>query len=288
FLAPIWLYQAALQGILQIDLQVLHYVATGLAEEAGAEDPAAVADALSGVYRAAQTFAFVPYQLILSVTFVVFPFVSRATTLGDDDAARRYISGALRFSLLVLLAVATPIGGAAEGVLRIAYPDGYLEGEAALQILVLGQVAFALFVIGATIVAGSGRAGIAAGVAVAGLVVVMVATWSLLVAFGIEGSSPLVATAIGTSLGTSFAMLAIGVLVYRAFGTFVPVLSVVRGLVAGAIGFGVARVIPHGSAVMAVVALGGGFLAYLTTLAITRELGKEELAALRRVLKRGG
>ncbi len=288
FLAPIWLYQAALQGILQIDLQVLHYVATGLAEDAGEADPAAVADTLSGVYRAAQTFAFVPYQLILSVTFVVFPFVSRATTLGDDAAARRYIANAMRFSLLVLLAVATPIGGAAEGVLRIAYPEGYLGGQHALMILVFGQVAFALFVIGATIVAGSGRPQTAATVAALGLVVVMGSCWGLLVTFGIEGPSPLIATAAGTSLGTTFALLAIGVLVYRAFGTFLPPLSALRGLVAGAVGFGVARVIPHDSAITAVGALAGGFFAYGAALALTGELGKDELAALRRVLRRKG
>ncbi|MCB9593853.1 MAG: oligosaccharide flippase family protein [Sandaracinaceae bacterium] len=288
FLAPIWLYQAALQGILQIDLQVLHYVASGVAERSGVEDPGAVADGLSGIYRAAQTFAFVPYQLILSVTFVVFPFVSRATSLGDDEATRRYISNALRFSLLVLLAVASPISGAAAGVIRIAYPQGYLVGAGALEILVFGQVAFALFVIGATIVAGGGRPRIAATVAVIGLVVVMVATWSLITVFGVEGPSALVATAIGTSIGTSTALLIIGVMVYRAFGTFVPPLSGVRALVAGAAGFGVARVIPHESALSALGALIGGFVAYGVVLVVTRELGGTELGALRRVLRRGG
>lgn len=287
FLAPIWLYQAALQGMLQIDLQVLHYVATGMASDAGAEDPAAVADALSGVYRGAQTFAFIPYQLILSVTFVVFPFVSRATTLGDEAAARRYISNALRFSLLVLLAIATPIAGAAEGVLRIAYPQGYLLGAAALEILVFGQVAFALFVIAATILAGGGRPRIAAGVAVASLAIVMASVGALLAALGIEGDRALVATAIGTSIGTTLALAVIALMVYRAFGTFLPPLSALRSIVAGAAGFGVARVIPHASALSALGALIGGFAAYGLVLVITREIGPSELEALRRVLRRG-
>lgn len=39
-------------------------------------------NAMVGVYKAAQTFAFLPYQLLLSVTFVVFPIVNRATLEG--------------------------------------------------------------------------------------------------------------------------------------------------------------------------------------------------------------
>ena len=78
------------------------------------------AQTLVGYYRAAQTFAFVPYQLILSMTFIVFPMVSRALASNDEDAARRTIQGALRFSMLALLAIACPIAGASDGVMRIA------------------------------------------------------------------------------------------------------------------------------------------------------------------------
>ncbi|MBX3270184.1 MAG: oligosaccharide flippase family protein [Sandaracinaceae bacterium] len=285
FLAPIWLYQAALQGMMQIDLQVLHYVAAGLAADAGEADPTSVSDALSGVYRAVQTFAFVPYQLILSVTFVVFPFVSRATTLGDAEAARRYIAGAMRFSLLVLFAIATPIAGAAEGVLRFVYPAGYQVGAGALEILVFGQVAFALFVIGATIVAGAGRPGAAAAVATIGLTVVVGATWALLATLGLERA--LVATALGTSAGTLVALVATAAMVWRAHGTFLPLASVARALAAGAVAFAVARAIPTGHALGALGALVLGLLAYAGVLVALRELGADELAALRRVLRRG-
>ena len=47
---------------------------------------------------------------------------------------RRYIRGAMRFSLLVLLAIAAPISGAAEGVMHIVYPGAYLAGSAALSV----------------------------------------------------------------------------------------------------------------------------------------------------------
>lgn len=288
-MAPIWFYQACINGILQIDLQVLNRTITELALTAGMSqaDATALANERAGHYNAAQTFAFVPYQLILSVTFIVFPFVSRATTLGDQEATRRYIRNALRFSLLVLLAIGAPIGGAAAGVMRIAYPEPYLVGADALGVLVFGQVAFALFVIGATILTGAGRPGLAALIALVSLGVVVVATRLAIGAAGVEGADVLMATAIGTSTGTGLALFLVGVTVWRSFGAFVPLVSAIRALVAGAVAFGVARVVPHDDALGALMALTAGFVAFVLTLVVTREVGKAELGALKAIARRG-
>ena len=75
FFAPVLLYQLALNMVLQADLLVLKRL---LLERVSA----AQADELVGVYKAVQNFAFLPYQLLLAVTFVVFPVVSKATTEG--------------------------------------------------------------------------------------------------------------------------------------------------------------------------------------------------------------
>lgn len=286
FLAPIMAYQAALNGLLQIDLQVLHGTVARMAAEQGLEAPEELAARLSGFYRAAQMFAFVPYQLILSVTLVVFPMVSRATSFGDGEAARSYVRNALRFSLLVLLSIATPIAGSARGVLGVVYTDSYLLGSSALQILVFGQVAFALFVIAATIVAGGGRPMRSAAVALFAVIVVVVAVYVGVRIAGLQGDRPLVATAIGTSIGASVALLAMGTIVYRTFGAFVPPLSAVRGAVAGAVAFGCAHVIPHDSVLGAIAALAGGFFAFGGVLVVLGELGRDDLQALRRILGR--
>jgi len=288
-MAPIWFYQACINGILQIDLQVLNRTITEIAIAGGMASEAATARAneYAGHYNAAQTFAFVPYQLILSVTFIVFPFVSRATTLGDEEATRRYIKNAMRFSLLVLLAIGAPIGGAASGVMRIAYPEAYLVGADALGILVFGQVAFALFVIGATILTGAGRPMVAAVIALVSLAVVLVATRVAIGWAGIDADeSALAAAAIGTSIGTGLALLLVGLTVWRAFGAFLPVASAARGLVSGAVAFGAARWIPHDTALGALLALAGGFAAFLIALFVTRELGKPELDALKAIVRR--
>ena len=159
FMAPIWTYQICLNGILLIDLQVLKRTVTELAL-VGAESAQVAVDLANqyvGYYRAAQTFAFVPYQLIVSMTFVVFPMISKATSLGDRDSASSTIQHAMRLSLLLLLLVAAPTSGAAEGVMRIAYPAEYLVGADALATLIFGIAAFALFAVAATAISGAGK-----------------------------------------------------------------------------------------------------------------------------------
>ncbi|MGE3632170.1 MAG: lipopolysaccharide biosynthesis protein [Sandaracinaceae bacterium] len=285
-LLPIAGYQAALSGLMLVDLQVLNVLGEHLASPLGADAARELADRLAAYYSGAQRFALVPYQTVLAVTFVVFPFVSQATAMGDEEAAKRYVAGAFRFSFLQLLMVAAPIAGAADGVLLVSFPDTYVAAADALRILIMGQVAFALFAIGATILTSGGHAAQALKIASAALVVVLVATTAAIYAVGVEGDAILAATAAGTSLGTLVAFAATGYSVYVMFGALIPMRSVVRGAIAGAVGFATAYFVPHTSVVGVLGAMIGGAIAYALTLAITGEVGKEELALVQRVLKR--
>jgi stage V sporulation protein B len=287
FMAPIWAYQICLNGILMIDLQVLKRTATELAlQGALAADAAAdLANQYVAYYRAAQTFAFVPYQLIISMTFIVFPMISKATSLGDQEAARNTIQHGMRLSLLLLLLVAAPTSGAAEGVMRIAYPAEYVVGASALSILVFGVCAFALFAVAATAISGAGKPSLAAIVAAVALATVIGATRTLLIRAGL-GDSTLRAVAIGTSIGMSVALVLSGVILYRMFGVFIPWLTWLRAGAAAVAGYGVSHAIPHASIVGALLSLGAGFLSALGVLVLTREIDRRDWVALRRISSR--
>ena len=291
FMAPLWLYQLCLNLVLQVDLSVLKGGAAALAQDAGMTVVAAAehASRLAGLYRAAQTFAFVPYQLILSVTFVVFPMVSQAVSLGDEEATRRYIRAAMRFSLMVLLAVAAPIAGASAGVMRVAYPGAYLAGADALAILSIGVVAFALFVIGGAILSGAGRPGLPAMLGL-GTVALVLGADTLLLRMAGPGDASLRAVATGTALSMGVALVGVAIALQLRFGAFLSLLSGVRLLGSGAVGFFVARMVPSTGVVFALAALVAGGLAYVAALVVSRELGRADLepvfAMLRR--RRGG
>ena len=283
FMAPIWAYQAFLNGMLQADILVLKKT---LSEIAATAPSLEAVDSLVAYYRSAQTFAFVPYQLMLSMTFIVFPMVSRATSAGDREATQRTIRAALRFSLIVLLSIAAPMSGAADGVMLVAYPEEYVaNGAPALQILVFGMVAFALFVICATIVSGAGRPAISAVIALLSVVVVIVLNAQFVRAAPV-GPESLTAAATATSIGTVGAMVAALGVVWRLFGASFSPLTALRCLVAGGVGFQVASMTPHDSRPMAIVALAAGFGAYLITLFVLRELRRSDLQAALKVVKR--
>lgn len=287
FMAPLWAYHLCLNLILQFDLFLVTSSVTHLSAGAGmaADAASALGNRYGGFYRAAQTFAFVPYQLILSVAFVVFPMVSSAVSVGDAAATRSYIRSALRFSLIVLVAIAAPVSGAAAGVMRIAYQPEYLAGAPALAVLSPGMACFALFVVGATILSGAGLPGRAAAVAGVAVVLVVGCNLGFVRAVGV-GPLTLTAAAAGTSVGTGFALLTMGTMVYRRFGAFLPLPSLLRVLGAGAVAFWVARLCPHDAPLPALGALVAGGLSFLLALVVAGELGAAELAAARAVLHR--
>ncbi len=287
FMAPIWTYQIFLNGILMIDLQVLKRTATEIALAGAASGQAAIdlANQYVGYYRAAQTFAFVPYQLIISMTFVVFPVISKATSIGDREAARSAIQHAMRLSLLVLLLFAAPVAGAAQGVMRLAYPADYLAGAPALAILVFGVAAFALFAVAATAISGAGKPSLAALIAGISFLVVIVANRVLVMRVGL-GDRTLEAAAAGTAIGMAFALvLSIGVL-YRSLGVFIPVATWLRAALAAGAGYLVAAAIPSDSRLLSIVALVLGALSSAAALVASRELTAGDWQALRRVVGR--
>jgi len=206
-------------------------------------------------------------------------------TIGDEQATRGYIAGAMRFSLMVLLAIAAPVSGAAAGVMRLAYPDAYLAGSDALAVLALGTVCFALFAIGATIMSGAGRPGVPATIAL-GAVVIVVACNLVFVRMVGLGPHTLLAAAAGTSAGMAASMVAIAAAVHMRFGIFIAPASALRITAAGAAAWAVARGLPSDSALQALLALVGGGVAFVLGLLVTRELGPSDFEVLAKITRR--
>jgi O-antigen/teichoic acid export membrane protein len=169
--------------------------------------------------------------------------------------------------------------------MRLAYPAEYLAGAPALSILVFGVAAFALFAVAATAISGAGKPSIAAMIAGVSLLTVIVANRVLLMRAGL-GEQTLEAAATGTTIGMVIALVLSAWVIYRQFGVFIPVVTWIRAALAAGAGYAAAAVVPHGSAVMALIALAVGFAASAVALVVTRELTKDDWHALRRVVRR--
>lgn len=290
FLGPLWLFHGALNGMLQLDVLALKgslvYALTG------AGMPAAQAAVESsewvGRYSAAQKFAFVPYQLILSLTFVVFPLVSKATWAGDERSARRVVTSALRFSMLAAFSVAAPIAGAAKGIVGLAYPEAFSSASAALEVLALGVAAFSLFVVSAAILNGAGSPVRSALLALAGCGLVAVFVPAAVRFEGAGSATLLSRVAMVTSFGMFVVSGAALWLVRVRFGGAVTWLTAMRTAVASAVAFLAARLVPNGDAWWGLLSLALGFVSYLFTLFVLRETSKAEIRTALHSLKHRG
>jgi O-antigen/teichoic acid export membrane protein len=83
FLLPLIVAQAGLNLLLQTDLLLLSEAAGEHARTTGLD--AKEADKLLAPYRAVQLFGFLPYQLLMSVQFVLFPLLAKASA---ENASR--------------------------------------------------------------------------------------------------------------------------------------------------------------------------------------------------------
>lgn len=275
-LLPLALYQLALNGVLQLDLEALKLLANPTHDEVGRE----AASHAAGLYRAAQTLSFVPYQLMTSITLVLFPIVSRANALGDTQGVEASVRDALRFSWLFLGALLAPLVGAAHGAVRVAFPVAYAEAAEVIPVLALSQFFFALAVLHATILVGQNLALRVSAMAVLALAVGL--TTSFVLASFFSFTTLPMRVAMGTAVGSLVFFLATGATLRQRIKARVAGATAARLLLASAAAILVGRLIPQSSIVLGLVAVLGAGLVYVVVLLASGEVTRDDWSRLRR------
>lgn len=281
FFVPVLLYQLALNLVLQSDLLVLKAV---MSRTAGVS--AAAVNALAGGYKAVQNFAFLPYQLLIAVTFVVFPVVSRATLDEDRETTERFIRGAIRFSALSLGAMLAVLAGIPRGVLLVAYRPPFDEAWMALRVLSIAQGVFALTVVGTTVILAAGRTRAAISLMSAMLLAVFVGDIAGIILGG-SGTAVLTGLASGTLFGCVVGLALVAVYVTRRWGGFLAPLTLLRVGACAVLAGAMAARLPVGGKLGTIVQSVAAGAAYFIALIATREVGAAERAMVMRVLARG-
>ena len=279
FLAPLAVGQYFLNQLLQTDFMLLSRFA-GQAGRSSADT-----DALMGVYRGVQLFAFLPYQMLMSVSFVLFPMLARARAERDEAAVKSYASAGIRVAFVITGLLAGVIASLAPQVLRFAFKAEAIheQGGPVLRVLALGMGAFAILGISGTALTGLGRERISAFFNA--LAVALVAAGNMIftprAAFGPE---MLMNTAIATSCAMVVMAVIAAVALYRDAHAFVSPLTLGRVAlaVAGTVAFG-SRLPWMGKLGVPVLAIAAAFV-YLGVLVVSGELGKKDLLLVKKVL----
>lgn len=189
------------------------------------------ADTLTGIYSGAQQFSFLPYQLLTSVTFVLFPMLARAQADGDRAAVRAYTMGGVRLAMLLTALITGTVSGLAPHVLRVALPEKMVAGGEALRILSLGMGALSVVGITCSALTSLGHARDSALLTFLG-VVLIAAGCSLLVPHAPFGPPMLATTAMATAAALTVTAVAGGFRLRAVAGGFVRPVTLVRVLAA--------------------------------------------------------
>lgn len=284
FLLPVALAQGGLNLLLQADFLLLSNVAGDYAAQMGLDPKEA--DKLLGPYRASQLFGFLPYQLLMSVQFVLFPMLAKAHGEGDAEGVKRLTRSGVRTALVLTGLIAGSVGAIAPHLIRFAFPEPIADGGVPfVRQYVIGLSALAILGVSSSALASLRRERLSMALTwlAAGLVI-----GAILLTRGSATFGPDLLRA--TAFATAGAMLVAGVLsavlLWRAAGALVAPLSLVRVLAAGAITVAVGSFIPYmGKAIVPLLGIGMVVL-YVGALIALRELTGADLAMLKNVLAR--
>jgi O-antigen/teichoic acid export membrane protein len=230
------IYTLLINLTLNLDILLLRrFTALGAAEAHASE--------LSGLYQGVRTFALLPYQLCLAITFVIFPLVSRSTFEQNREATQAYVTQTLRYAMIVAGAMAAVLIARPAGLLTLVYPAAFRDGASALPVLVAGNVCLSLLGVSGSIINASGR--LRASILLTALTVVSgTAAAFIVVPRQTPGPAMLTAAAAATSFGMVVGLLATLIYLRRQFGGVAPLATVIRVAGVGGGGGGHGRLIP--------------------------------------------
>lgn len=284
FVGPLLLGQVVFNLLLQADSLLLRRFAGEAALATGTA--AAAADPFVGAYRATQLFSFLPYQLLIAVTFVLFPMLATAHRDGDRGAVAHYVSTGVRLALILAGLMISVTSGLSGPLLRLVFGEqAALLGTRAMQLLSIGFGAFAILGILTTVLNSLKRERASAVLTVIAFALVV------LLAFLHVRGTPLGETllwrmAVATSLGLGLATLQAAYLVKRTAGAVVELSTLFRVVAATTLAIILGRLLPaSGKLVTPLYALIVA-ASYVLVLLVTRELGRKDLATLKAVAGR--
>jgi stage V sporulation protein B len=274
FQAYLLLFTLVLNLLQKVDLNLVKALSSSDAEAASRN---------AAFYGAAINVANITYQVIISVTFVIFPLVSQSTFADDRDRTRGYISNTLRYTLMIMALTATLFSANAREVLQVIFPTepyDYRAGAGALAVVAFGMLFFGLIYVITTIISASGRPKVSLAVGAVTLGLSAALNYLLIPAYGLVGA------ATGTTVSMAAGAIAGGGYLVARFGALVPLASVARIAICAGVVYGASLAINFDSKLLIVAQLAALSAVYFILLVITREIGRKDLESVKRIIKR--
>lgn len=294
-IAPLVRYFARVGGyliffnaILFVDNFLLKRILSESLAHAGASDEVVskLTDEQVGYYGAVQNLARLSYQVLIAATFVAFPLISRSTFMDDKETTRRYVEVTARYSLIAGAAMAVVLAANPGDVLGLVYaPDFVANGADALPYLALGTIGYTMIAIAGTILNSAGKTTIATVLAAGTMVVSVVANY-VGISLAADSGHVLQITAACSGGAMLLGAIACGIVLRKEFGAFVPVLTLVRVLVALAVAIAVGRFLPLHGKVMTLAEAIVVAVVFVVAIVAMREISSADIARLKSIRRK--
>lgn len=266
---PILGYQAVFYCLLNIDTWILGGLSSsGEVLENG------------GNYLSITVLAKIPFQVILSLTFILFPLIAKSSLKDQSAESAGYIIRSIRYALMLALPFVAVLIARPEFFLQLIYGGAFIQNSLELRILTPGMVMLALFVLCNTVIVATGTPKIAFILTSITLGISGGLNLILIPQIGITGAA--IASAIAFSLGFMIGWLYLK----RIYQIQFPLKTVVRVCLIIALGYGLFQLIPALSMIVIFLFLGiWGVITYLLLWGLG-EFKQDEIQWLKGVLRR--
>lgn len=232
-----------------------------------------------GYYTGALTISRIPYSLMMTVSLIIFPLISKVTSIGDKEKTKRYIENALKYPFILLLGCAVVISSNADLIIKIILGQKYISpaptGDV-LSVLVFAVTGLAIFTLSTSIISGSGKPTVSLAIGIVALVIDIIVNWTFIPKFGLLGG------AYSKGISLTIAVFICMIYLYKKHSSALPILTFIRGIGIAAItvylsGLYVPEGIIDGFAKLIVVGLG-----FFALIFASQEFKIKEILALRK------
>lgn len=184
-----------------------------------------------GYFTAADPIARLPLIVSISLATTILPAVSEAYALKDRKQLQKYVNDAYKYGMVLVIPMCVGIAVFAKEILGLVYftNGAYMNGGAALSILVIGMTFYSIYSISGSILQGIGNPRIPMYILLLGCVATAFLGYYFIPIYGIAGGA--LATTI-TSLGMMIPMV---IITHRVTKTHAPYMFLLKITIASII-----------------------------------------------------
>lgn len=236
-------------------------------------------DYLTGIYNASLTVGRIPYYVFYALTVILLPVVSKTTAENDHKKTGTVISQSLRLMIVLLVPSVILMALFSRQIIKIFYSAKYIDAAYPMSILVFGVGFLTIFYVMCFVMNGAGKTKIPMIISTIGVILNTLLNYILIKKFSLVGS------AIATSFTSFIVMFIMLYYIERDFKVSIKIESLTKIFLAAILMYFISHFFPQGDFIFilwSIVLFG----CYLFILYILKEIKKEDIKYLRKIISR--